>query len=696
MGHTYFIHAEIIEKYADYIELVFAEGVPKSYDYSEFGTEVLEKVPVISPTEFELVYNGSEFDFRTQFLNDILRGRDYLRLIDNESDAYVQSRAGTYYATICFMDGAKYCWDTQKNNDRSAVRIAITITSKKITPVDSLGSVEYTGSDIDIAEVMAQIPDFGEYVTVANGYSSVAKDVGPHSFNIRIKDEYLDSIVWDDGTNGTKTVSWEITPATITGTWNERGTVTFSEDMTYQGGFDSLIVYEYRDALTNEIVTELKKGETYRVEIKLTEEGAHNLILGDILNPETGLHENPYQFTLTVDIITLKRPVMNQTELEYTGQERTFSITIDGKSISEFSEYVEIVEDESDSLTQTNVKEEGYTVKIRLKNGASWEGYGSDDVVLRFDITKAVLEGEWNRDTGTLVFPVSYPGNFLSYEYRDKDDNVVTRAQMKKGETYKVKVTLTDTLNFKWGREPDPNPLEFILNSDIVVLVTPTLTGGTEYSYTGKELKLSIENWSYYSQYVDIVSGSLELSAAAAIPGDSYGITLKVKDGIAATFENDSDTFTLNFKILPATLTGEWGSDGKVQFTSTYEGNYDDVVDYVYTLPDGTPVNYEDLKDGQSYIVTVKLKDSQKDNFIMPDELSQPHDFTFEGNKGGSSFPWWIFLIIGIIVLLIIIIIIIIIVRRRRANEDDDYDDYYSDEDYYNEDEEDDFDDSDY
>ena len=141
--------------------------------------------------------------------------------------------------------------------------------------------------------------------------------------------------------------------------------------MTYQGGFDSLIVYEYRDALTNEIVTELKKGETYRVEIKLTEEGAHNLILGDILNPETGLHENPYQFTLTVDIITLKRPVMNQTELEYTGQERTFSITIDGKSISEFSEYVEIVEDESDSLTQTNVKEEGYTVKIRLKNGAN-------------------------------------------------------------------------------------------------------------------------------------------------------------------------------------------------------------------------------------------------------------------------------------------------------------------------------------
>ena len=133
-----------------------------------------------------------------------------------------------------------------------------------------------------------------------------------------------------------------------------------------------------------------------------------------------------------------------------------------------------------------------------------------------------------------------------------------------------------------------------------------------------------------------------------------------------------------------------------MQFTSTYEGNYDDVVDYVYTLPDGTPVNYEDLKDGQSYIVTVKLKDSQKDNFIMPDELSQPHDFTFEGDKGGSSFPWWIFLIIGIIVLLIIIIIIIIIVRRRRSNEDDDYDDYYSDEDYYNEDEEDDFDDSDY
>ena len=120
-------------------------------------------------------------------------------------------------------------------------------------------------------------------------------------------------------------------------------------------------------------------------------------------------------------------------------------------------------------------------------------------------------------------------------------------------------------------------------------------------------------------------------------------------------------------------LTGEWGNDGKVRFESSYTGNYNDVVEYVYTDMSGNPVRASQLKEGERYKVLVRLKDTV--NFEFAAGFNQEYEFTYE--KSGS-FAWWLILIIilAIILLIIIIIIIVIVIRRRisarnRAEEDE-------------------------
>ena len=131
----------------------------------------------------------------------------------------------------------------------------------------------------------------------------------------------------------------------------------------------------------------------------------------------------------------------------------------------------------------------------------------------------------------------------------------------------------------------------------------------------------------------------------------------------------------MRFEITKAVLRGAWGPDGKVKFESSYTGNYDEVVEYVY-MQNGVPVKASDLKEGEKYTAVVRLKDT--DNFELAEDFSYTCDITYMDAKSGM--PWWLILLMVLAaILLIVIIIIIIIVIKRRAQTEYEYEDYYED-----------------
>lgn len=680
-GTTLFIHAIVNEKYVDSVSLIYKDGVPSSYAYTtDFpSSETLKKVDELTKTEYEFVYDGTELDFQKLVLDEVLKDRDtYLMFVASESDALKQNGAGEYHLRICFINGAKYCWKTEIPNDRHAVEIKIKVTPMILTVTADLGDKYYTGYDIDIAEELQKI--YGEYVIVATGYSTVGKAVGDYPFNVLINPKYSASVKWTDGVEEPVTITWHIKQSVITGDWGPKGDfgkITITSD-TYPGEQAGDIEYIYTDADGN-VVTKLEVGTTYTVEAVLK-------------NPNLAWSADPgtHTFTLTKELVELAKPVINVTQSEYTGTEISFVVTIDGLPLDDpkYADYVEIVADLSDSLTQTNVGK--YKVVIRLKDGsASWTGNVSGDVVLEFEITKVAIDVQWNdADSGTPTFSSSLSSgdysNVVKVTYKNSKGEEVTKAQMVKGETYTATVTLIDETNFGW-KEGAVLEYTFTFNIDLVTLDPPTIPTNT-FDFTGNSITVTVANQAQLDEYIangyiEIVSGSFSQTNAG-----THTIVLRIKNNTCIWADTEGEYITLTYTINKAVLTGEWQSDGKVKFSSSFLGNYDDVVVYEYTDSNGNKVEYSQLVEGETYTVSVKLKEGMDKNFD-DSKLPAPTTITFkqaEEDKGGI--PWWVWLIIGLAILIILIIILIIIIILKKRKKDDDYDDFYDDE-YYGDEE---------
>ena len=74
-GHTYFIHVSVCEKYADSVTITYADGVQRSLAFTApfLPGTVLQKIPMLSPLEFEFDYKGKEIDLKTEVLDNLLK-----------------------------------------------------------------------------------------------------------------------------------------------------------------------------------------------------------------------------------------------------------------------------------------------------------------------------------------------------------------------------------------------------------------------------------------------------------------------------------------------------------------------------------------------------------------------------------------------------------------------------------------------
>ena len=691
-GSTFFIHIDLDESYAEYIQLDFAEGVSRSLAVSlGFQNETLEEVPKIEQTVFELEYTGESIDVMAKILCALLKDRDYLTIVGSESDEFVITAAGEYQYTICFKSNAKYCWAGTKN-DRSPVVIIVKVAPFALHTDVDFGEYHYTGNEIDISALIEEY--FFGYVEVAYGYSSKQTAAGVHELKLNIKDQLVGSVAWDNGESISMTFTWTILKSVIRGekdTAGEYGIITITSEY-YEGGVEKAVRYIYTDNETGEVVTKLEKGHSYHVVVELINE---SLEWSDDSVTE-------WDFVLLHDLTEFEKPRLERDSYEFSGKAITFNIFVsilegNGDLSGTFditdprlAEYIEIVENLSDSLTQTDTGR--YKVVIRFINGAAWVNDAGvrfvDDLTLWFTITATQLDVTWQEKSGVPRFSSNYSsGDYSSIVkcvYTDTNGNVVEYRNLVVGNTYTATLTLLDTVNFKW-KEGVELSFTFTLDIEIKHVNVPTFSNSVA-DYTGEDIELLPDGWADIAANVTIVSGSFRQTNAG-----TYEVVVSVNEG-CAWLGNGSDSVLVEgntvkfiFTIRKAVLQGEWNESGRIKFTSSYVKDYNDVVEYEYRDASGNIVAYENLVKGASYTVTVKLKPGMEKNF---DDSKITKTYTIKsfdpnaGNEKKGGLPWWVFLIIGLALLIIIIIILIIILIFKRRKKDDDYEDFYGDE-YY-------------
>ena len=117
--------------------------------------------------------------------------------------------------------------------------------------------------------------------------------------------------------------------------------------------------------------------------------------------------------------------------------------------------------------------------------------------------------------------------------------------------------------------------------------------------------------------------------------------------------------------------------------------NLDDFLEYVYIDKDGNVVAKEDLKDGEEYTVTIRVKPDKLEEFnkviVNADEVRErierdSYTFVYRANSGGVT-PILIITVsvVVVLVLLVIATIIVLAVKRRQYIEEDEGDVYYED-----------------
>ena len=244
---------------------------------------------------------------------------------------------------------------------------------------------------------------------------------------------------------------------------------------------------------------------------------------------------------------------------------------------------------------------------------------------------------------------------------------------MRQGQKYtaKVKIKAEHEVNFEFapGFETEK---EFTLGAEIRKIPVFEILNSIR-KYTGKTQDFTPSGWGEYSSDIDIISGQFR-----QVNVDKYTVILRLRNASDAWSDGSTGNLVLEFEIERAVLDGEWNKDtGRVNFESTYTGNYDEVVEYLYTY-NKEAIDVSELKPGETYEVYVKLKDAAIGNFEFADDFVQSFTFTYQGEASGIA--WWLWLLLALaIILIIVIIIIIIIVIKRRAQTEYEYEDVYED-----------------
>ena len=229
-----------------------------------------------------VIYSGSEVRFVIDMWEEYYE--NYLEVWGG--DSLTQSEAGLYTITLMLKKDTEHplYWSRTENADGTYTydRSSVTLTFEikyRMLDLPELEEVEYDGEEVDILQASlgedydALIESYGEYVDITG---NTATDAGTYTLYLTIKDEYLNTVRWDNGTSfgqpGTYELTWKINPIRI-----RRPQLAAGVTITYDGKEHS--IFELLDGYSETgLSPELAKLMQY---VRISSEGSRGINASD-------------------------------------------------------------------------------------------------------------------------------------------------------------------------------------------------------------------------------------------------------------------------------------------------------------------------------------------------------------------------------------------------------------------------------
>lgn len=423
----------------------------------------------------------------------------YSTYLTYEGDSLTQKAVGVYKITFMFKEGVSAFWESgDKNPFELSFEIKEEAPKYNITPNTALldkptvanSPQNYTGSPITF--VIANWDTLSQYLEIAQGSDSLTQTaVGTYVLTLKFKSG-VDACWKDSETQADLRLPFEIKSGSGPEIPPDAEFVT-RPFLVLPGGTEPTNRADYTGSPIQFEIFNWSYYSNFLIiksgSLTQTEKGTHTVIVGFRAGNNYYWEDSRDRADVTLNfyigdkgIEPLALPKLDNTSLEFTGGKLIFTVTNWG----EISQYVSVDkilnvnadgtlgEVASGSAAGGTISIDGMridngklqvgryavTIRIRDKSAAVWENGSTDDYVLYFEITKAVLTDASINDDGAMhiksdkiedfdsVLSQLQKDGIIDYEYTDANGNPVAKEDLVKGENYSVKMVIKDKSEF--------------------------------------------------------------------------------------------------------------------------------------------------------------------------------------------------------------------------------------------------------
>lgn len=405
----------------------------------------------------KLVFNGMSQTFVIADFDSV-----YAPYVTLSGDSLTQTDISSkpYKVTFTINDPMRATWANGSTDDYTlSFEIVARTTALEVEkPAFADEVLTYTGMPITF-EIIDWLATYKPIVDKISESVFTQTEVGKYSVTLHITNP--SQFIWTDGTYDDITLTFEIVPNQIDGTWECGDELPYFEpDTTVFGEYpDGLFTYVITDK-DGKVITlaETETEVTYYMTMTLT---SGNFEFAAGVNTTCAFRYSKTGAVYIVEMQLLAYPQFVEETIEYDGEAHTFVID----NWDYLSQYLTMT---GDSLTQTEIGEYEVTFKIKDTTLASWENGTYRTITVIFKI------GERTTDTVILVTPtldktsVKYDGNAHTFVIVDWDKNYEGLVEISGDDLtqiaagkYSVTLRIKNKFLYRWADGKDTYTLNF-------------------------------------------------------------------------------------------------------------------------------------------------------------------------------------------------------------------------------------------
>lgn len=469
-----------------------------SIDNAELPWEIRKKTilldkPYLDPVEY--IFDGSTHT------PDIVLWKNYGMYV---KDGSVRSamKSGKYTITLCLVEDSNitYLWGDKDLNSVGG-ELELNWEIKKAVGEYGLNKPIVTGLDFDYDRGYHS-PNISDYNTALVSQYGVVRAWQKGEYTITFSLKYPEDTAWKDGTIGNVSYKWRINKPIET---VEKPYLEPSEFL-YDGLPHTPEVKELHSAL-------VIKGNQSRTAV-----GTYYVAVGFGYNVDASLIDYTWADGTAVDIelswkITeneFEKPIVTELEFTYDGERHS-------PVVSEYNTDVILM---TGTPSEVNADEYTLTFSLKDKQSSSWIGGGTDDIVYKWHINKALLDKPQIQNT-----EYTYNGGEHTPSVQDFDDGLMvmsgTESAVNAGE-YHIYIDIKYPQNYCW-RDGGMERLDLEWTVHKRSVDKPHIDPDT-FEYTGRDISPVISG--FRSVAMEYADDSIRKAAAV---GD-YDIFVRIKD----------------------------------------------------------------------------------------------------------------------------------------------------------------------